>query len=418
MILQQRSPSEFAPQMAVVASAVFDAAPTINLVTHRQFVFNEETGSAGHLQYSCSGENLENLAVSRQTIPNGVDLSEFPIIQRANGINANVSATFTNGRGTTGFMEFSFANFSGSSSYISSADSVVEDTYAEYSLQRVAAIFDALESPEMFDANKDRKLPLVIPHTHLTGHVFNGGGWGNAAGKRFSAVTPRHVVGCAHYVYNIGDTVQFKTADNAVITRTIQGRWSGLHVTPEVGVFPGRTSDFSLYLLNDNLPESIEPFQVVGDWYLKLQEGWTSSVFTACPQGFGIILYNNDGHIRPFIAASTEDTAYSGSSVVCNGVTLTLLDFVRPSGITGYTLTGYEEWMNLSTNPFYHDVRGGDSGSPVLIPVANDKWALAGIISGAMYSASAMNNLIAWLDDDVLGVSTGHTVVEAFDPTA
>lgn len=95
-----------------------------------------------------------------------------------------------------------------------------------------------------------------------------------------------------------------------------------------------------------------------------------------------------------------------------------ILSACAPKAITGYTLTGCEEWANLTTNPFYHNVRGGDSGSPVLIPVADSKWALAGIISGAMYSASAMNNLIAGLDDDVLGVSTGHTVTEASDPTA
>lgn len=410
MTIQQRSPLLFAPIIECVAVNVFDVEPSSSVVQYGQLNYTELDGGAGHYDYLMTGSNLTHLSVLEQTPSNGIDLTELPLLKRETGINAVCSVVFTNGKGVSDTMDFNFADYI-SNTYISAISSAVVDSYAEYSLARIAAIFDNLTGPEMFDGSKNRAFPLVIPHAHLTGHVFGSTGRVDAMGKRFMAITPRHVVGLAHYTYQIGDALKWKDASNNIVTRTVLGRVS---MREEIGV---TGDDWSLYLLSSDLPASIAPFPIVGDWFYNLTPGYTDTTFTAFPQGFGMVLFNNDGHIVPWeFAYNTQQSVVDFPTVTVHGINITALNSKRSAGSSFFNLPG-KDWSRAEGTTFYHYVRGGDSGSAVLVPVADDKWALVGIYNGGFFQAALINSWIAWLDNEVLGISTSHTVTVAPDPT-
>jgi hypothetical protein len=292
---------------------------------------------------------------------------------------------------------------------------IVDDYYA-YSLDRVATLFSAMTGPAIFAGGSlDRAQSSVFPHACFTGHAF-GGGWADAGGLRFTAVTKRHMVGCAHYGYGVGQVVKFKTVDNQIVTRTIQELWR-----PQIAAaYNSFISDFQVFLLDADLPTTIRPVPVVGDWYRRFLNV-DANTFIKVNQSANLIMWNNSGHATPGRLCDTFANTYGNTPV---HVIDTLS--VEPKKTQGFpepgplVLAGYEslDYSNLSAE-FYHHRYYGDSGSPVFAPVseAAGLWALSGIVSGSMWTPSAMNEAIGRVDNKA-GISTGYTVTVAPDPTS
>lgn len=409
MIISQNSPLLFAPIITPVIQVVEDVPSVEGQMTHRQLKFATYTGVESHSDYFLAGGNLDGLVVSEENIEGGIDMTDFPVVKRGAGVNNYVQAVFSNGRGKSDRITFDFRDYEGADRVNFTANDIVAGGYAEYSYARVAAIFDNLSGPAMFDGSKNRAFPSVIPHEFLTGHVFSGG-WGAAEGKRFMAISPVHVVGCNHYHYTVGETLYWKDANNNIVSRQIIGAW----YAPE-HIDGGQWVDFSAYLLSSPLPASIKPFPLLGDWYYNYQPGSTDSSFIYCPQGFGITLFNNDGHICPLTPIMSSDDSFSGSPLIFDGITAYPIDYARGGGLSS---AGYADkpW-NVGVGPFAHNIRGGDSGSPRLVPVADGEWAVEGIVSGVLYSHRLIAGILEWLDNSVLGHSSGYAPVVAPDPT-
>lgn len=86
-------------------------------------------------------------------------------------------------------------------------------------------------------------------HTALTGCAV----WNSSLGQQRAqtAITPRHVIGAAHYGMTIGETLRFITADNEVIERTVT----------HTRTIPGTDSRISL--LSSAMPSTIRPVRVL-----------------------------------------------------------------------------------------------------------------------------------------------------------
>ena len=407
MIIQQRNPTEFKPVSSYETVFVRDSVATPSPVTHRQFEFDEYSGGSGHNEYIFSGNDITSIQVHSSTPPDSVDLSDLPTVKRADGVDAFVYAKFTNGRGISATLDLNFLD-QGDATYRVGPTGAVTDSYAEYSLTRVKAIFDELSSASMFDTSGNRAHVEIIPHASFTCHAY-GGPRAPLTSLRFTAITPRHLAGVAHYGYKVGDVVQFRTVANVPVYRTIQARWNPNTYTPGV-----MTSDFQLFLLDSDLPESIAPAPIVGEWFSQVQSGTDTVV--CCPQHVGLTVWNNDGHITPTGRMDSEDINRFMAAQTLDSVAINALSTLIMPESSRVTIIG-DEQLDYSSplNPFYHNRRSGDSGSPCFAPVA-DGWALCGLVSGNLWSADKLNEAIARVDFHA-GVSTEHTVTVAPDPT-
>lgn len=405
----QRNPQVFGPEITAERVFVQDTLGSTTPGTHRGVTVNNITGGAGHNDYIFRGNGVDGCVVHSQSVSGAVDMTAFPTVKRSVGINQSLVATFTNGRGISNPIDLVFADIT-EPNYRTGPVANVVASYAEYSFQRITALFNGLTGPAMFDTAGNRAQTSAIPHVAFTGHVFSGG-WGDAMGRRFSAITPRHVVGVSHYGYQVGDVVKFKAVDNTIISRTITAVWAGWDY-----LVSGFT-DISMFLLNADLPASIAPFPIVGDWILKIQPGATGSNYTFCPQFYGAILWNNDGHITPCQQAFLADIIISGAaSHVIDGITLESIAVDTLREPLDVTLVGSESLSYIVPgNEFYHERRAGDSGSPCLVPVADNKWALSALVSGSLWTAPTLNQAILKVDA-IGGVSTGYTVTVAASP--
>jgi hypothetical protein len=219
-----------------------------------------------------------------------------------------------------------------------------------------------------------------------------------------------------------GLSIRFRDVNNNITTRTIQ---ANINVLYSFGVntegFNG-PNDVRLLVLNQDLPASIEPAPFVGDWFFNYTGSATSGTFS--PGAFGFVSFNRDAHICPAQSVNPLALPFTANyQLTLNGTLLQGRDFgLGSAGVV--TLEGfhrwswYKEYAVLGTwypdRPFSHVVRIGDSGSPIFWPVADNKWAIGyGIISGSMWRPTAINALIAQVNDD-LGI-TGNYEVEVAD---
>ena len=397
--------------MTLTPVLVSDAVPTTSAFTHQEVsCTRRETVGAYHFDYLATGSNLQNTTVALQTVPDAVDVTDFPTIQRAAGVNSSVTAKFSNGRGTTDFIELDFLDKSGTG-YTYVDKSPVADSYMEYSLARAKVIFDDLTGPNMFDASGNRAHVSTIPHASFTCHAY-GGGWAAMGGLRFTAITPRHMVGVSHFGYSVNDVVEFRTVNNVPVYRTIQAVWRPVSYLANNA--DNSFCDMSVFLLSSSLPETITPALVAGSWISRIQAGSTANSPIFCPQYVGLTLWNNNGHITPsgsdihfnhgytLIPATVDGVSMSGEScgLLKEGLSVKILDNAR---------------LNYNDPTFYHLRTGGDSGSPCFAPVAGG-WALCGLVSGNLWNSAKLNEAIARVDFHA-GVSTGYTVTVAADPT-
>jgi hypothetical protein len=107
-----------------------------------------------------------------------------------------------------------------------------------------------------------------------------------------TVVTRRHALGCGHCAgapstlttnYN-GRRMFFVTTNNQIIARTLAARITRLHFTNNVRV------DYSVYLFNEDLPDSIEPVRVMiqseFNTKTRAQDVWTWPLMGRCQHGY------------------------------------------------------------------------------------------------------------------------------------
>jgi hypothetical protein len=288
---------------------------------------------------------------------------------------------------------------------------VVEGSYAEWSRDIILGIADAVPNDKWLDNSAPHlRVNLnTFPHAELTGIMWSSRG--PISGRRFYAITPRHIFGCGHYGgdIQIGTVCKWLTADNQEVSRTVIGRYNLLQQGPST------LYDTAIYLLNEALPETIVPLQIMGDWCRTFTSTSVEITSYKILYGFGMMIWGNDGDwspLCPFIIRTPLNNRHFGA-----GFPFTSADGPFFSGLGSFwDRYGRPDLSNVNGNKFYHDRRGGDSGCPMVMPCGNG-WMLAGTADGeVVFSENFMNSIIATVDASA-GVSTNLTVTVATDPT-
>lgn len=419
MIIRQTPNERISPVFQLQTEVVTTNPGSTAVQQHRAVNYLLATGATFHNEYVAQGADLP-VSVATQSPAASVDISEWPRIKRQSGVNSVVNATFSNSRATTSSWRLDFRTTAGGSRKLP-AQSAVADTYFAYSYAAVKALADEMTTNRMWDNSGNRAQTGVIPHQAFTGQVWNGGwgipGVGTNGGRRFMAITPRHLFACGHYQYYPGEKLYWKDVNNNVIERTVL---RVVNVSSEMAAAGQPAYDMSIALLSADLPGSITILPVVGDWARGIVSV-NSGSFTRCLQAWGFVLFNNDGHLNPFCAAELEDTVIQRQASTYEGISL---DAYRVQGLVGPpAVNGMEDWNPGEGSKFQHVTRGGDSGSPAVIPVAGG-WAFCGHVStNRQPNPELFDELIDLIDSRAVAAGelttpTGHTVAVAPDPTA
>jgi hypothetical protein len=432
-IFKQISPLLFAPVINTTPKQVIISPGNQDTVTVSGVVFERSTSASFYNDFEITGSNIDKLEVVQSS---GGVVYEAPLLLREGGnISSNTRVKFTNGRGTTDNISFNFQTYN-SSETVSNAKSLIPGSYADYSWNRVHAIFSQLtgggpDNHRVLDSSGNRRHPSIFPHQSLTAQIMQRNHPYGAGEKRFVAITPRHVLGCGHYGWNANPPpVRFRDVNNNIIVRTCIRSYNlanGPEPKPGNGRFP---RDIEIWLLDEDLPSSITPVPIVGDWFFNHTGSNTS--YNILPGAFGFFSYNQDSHICPcqlvsrytgavhssgfesFTLAGEEFTGFELYANPNAALDSTRSIYTYPAGVD---LEGFENWNTYILNGiFYHPVRSGDSGSPIFFPVESG-WALGGsMVAGSMWRPAGLNALIRTVDS-LHGINTDYTVTVAPDPT-
>jgi hypothetical protein len=199
----------------------------------------------------------------------------------------------------------------------------------------------------------------------LTGCNVWQSGYGDGLSRAQTAITPRHIIGAAHYgvPITIGGTQRFVAADGTIVDRTVTHTYS----VP--------STDIQISLLSSDLPNTITPLSVlpndIRDYISQIQHG------VPC------IIRNQFREIRIFDLNRTDSVGVSFSST-------TMRD-------------GRLDWQRTLV--------AGDSGGPAMILI-NGQLALVttwtSSISGPQYFNRDWSSIITTLDA-LAGINTGYT---------
>jgi len=197
--------------------------------------------------------------------------------------------------------------------------------------------------------------------------------WNSSGGhkKAGTLVTPRHVIGAAHYEYSVGAVVRFVEKDGTVHDRTVAGK----------ARHPESTNyhpDLTIYTLDSDLPDTIKPCYVMPSDYAT------------------------------YLANEQVKTACLG------------LDQEEKALIIDWNSGGR---MRTPTDPnrliFHENKISGDSGNPAFLIVDEElvlmtvwTWGGAGAGTPIADYISDINTMISTADTQA-GVSTNYTVTEA-----
>jgi len=197
--------------------------------------------------------------------------------------------------------------------------------------------------------------------------------WNSSGGHKRAGtlVTPRHVIGAAHYEYSVGAVVRFVEKDGTVHDRTVSGK--ARH--PESRNYH---PDLTIYTLDSDLPSTIKPCYVMPSDYTSYLVN--EQVKTAC------------------LGLDQEEKAL----------------------IIDWNSGGR---MRTPTDPnrliFHENKISGDSGNPAFLIVDRELvlvtvWTFGGAGSGTPIAdyISDINTMISTADTQA-GVSTNYTVTEA-----
>ena len=409
----QQTPSEVvAPFKKLVSEIVIDDVGSSVESTHRDVTFSTVSEAAYHYQYRAEITN-GTVEVASESVAGAVDLSAWPVIQRSSGFDGSIMASFRNSRATTSPRTLDFNDY-GNQTFKLPVSACAPGSLLEFTKDIVDGIASELETNRMWDSNGNRNQTSVIPHQFFTGQVWNGGwgipGVGASGGRRFMAITKRHLFACGHYQYQAGERLYWKDVNNNVIENRVARVVNINFEMMQLGMSP---YDMSITLLESDLPESITVLPVIGSWATGVRSE-TSNAFVFCDQIAGFVLWNNDGHIGPFLLGHTEDVTMQKSPQTYEGISL---DRSRVKGAVGSLNTSsIVSWPHGAGQKFNHDMRGGDSGSPCVVPCA-EGWAYSGHISTGYHPDPDLFNELIALIDSRHGISTGYTVTVAADPT-
>lgn len=193
-----------------------------------------------------------------------------------------------------------------------------------------------------------------------------------AAKKAGTLVTPRHILGAAHYQYPLGTVVRFVAMDNTVHDRAVVG----------VARHPSYTRyypDLTIYALDSDLPAAITPCAVM-------------------PADWNTYLVKNFENRPPALGLDQEEKAL-------------IIDF---------NTLGSFRTPTASDRLIFHESKiAGDSGNPAFIVVSGELvlvtvWTYGGAGSGTPVASfiSDLNAMIVTSDAQA-GSSTGYTVTPA-----
>jgi len=196
--------------------------------------------------------------------------------------------------------------------------------------------------------------------------------WNSSGGHRKAGtlVTPRHIIGAAHYEYSVGAVVRFVEKNGKVHDRMVKGKARHPDYKPH-------TPDLTIYTLDGDLPSTISPCSVM-------------------PSNYSEYLDNN-------------------SRVACLG-----LDQEEKALIIDWRSGGRMQTPADSKRRIFHESKiKGDSGNPAFLifdgdPVLVTVWTWGGAGGGTLVAdyISDINTMIETADTQA-GVSTTYTITEA-----
>lgn len=192
--------------------------------------------------------------------------------------------------------------------------------------------------------------------------------------KAGTLITPRHIIGAAHYEYSVGTIVRFVTSDNIVVDRTV----TGMKRHPDYRPY---TPDLTIYTLDSDVPPTITPCKLFPTNYTDY------------------IYHDNQQDTRP--ASMGLDQEEKGL----------IIDLVSNRG--------FQTPLDADRLIFDEDKISGDSGNPAFVILNGDLvlvtvWTMGGAGGGTGISDNILDLNQMIIDSDAqAGVSTGYTVTEA-----
>lgn len=243
---------------------------------------------------------------------------------------------------------------------------------------------DLVRNPNNFLHNKQGVTGLVAWNSRITGKFLGG-----------VAITPRHVICCKHATYIPGDKLYFVTRSNEVIKRTV--------THTEKSPYAADEGDFVVCLLNEDLPPSIEPMEmIVEDTYKYIDNDMKPII----DRDVKMVWVNKEEKsivtkFHKFYMRSYEDDPFP-------------YDY-QQTGHAGFGHPfGYD--IDEETKDWFIQAKGGDSGS-VAMMVFEDKLVCAGLVTagaiGVWFGQEVnMNDLDMMINiiDAKANVFTGYTI--------
>lgn len=228
-------------------------------------------------------------------------------------------------------------------------------------------------------------------------------------------ITPRHIVGVKHWnVYYptyspasgwvIGTRIRFCDSSNTIHERIVS---SVVYL-----------EDVAVGTLNEDLPNTVTPMKIMGEWFTRNRTQLTPSVDQYYIGGLGFHMNSRYDCYFAAIGSFGYTTAQKSTATI-NGSAFT---YERSQGCqpkasiyssnTPNFLSGYNDYYNVAS--------GGDSGNPFMAILSGSPvmlWPWQQTLGGPpIWTTGLLNALIAEADD-AAGVSTGYTVTVATNPT-
>lgn len=257
-------------------------------------------------------------------------------------------------------------------------------------------VFLQYDGPDNLVRNPNHFMHRLKGVTGLIAWNSRGAGGGRYIGG--AAVTPFHVICSAHAPYLVGDTVYFVTRNNKVISRKIWG-------TKGTG-FDSEEADYIMCLLDNPLPPSIEPLEMMPSDSHKYISDQTTSLIIKYMTMVWINQYEESvvGTFRSILYNRYDDPTPDVFSHYGHA------KFVANFGLT-VPDPEIEAWTKKAIP--------GDSGSVTMFVLGNKLVAAghysqpaAGTWYGQLRNMNDFNRMIKLLDE-AGGFDTGETITEA-----
>lgn len=435
MNIVQKETSAFAPCNIIKTQLlVTETAGSTSISSNFGVNLTRYDDVVGHFDILLSGLNIDETSVVGGPDTALLDISDFPVIRRINSGTQGAEINVFNGTTTTDNFPIVFQKISNQPVF-SSPFTLDVGSYAKYSYDIVTALMTASPNNKwLTGANLEnlttRTNLATFPHQALSGIEVRQGNGGKSI-----AITKRHAVISAHYggmnSSKIGQKLTWRNPINGtLIERTIIEVLDGLdRNNPDFGI------DLAMFLLNEDLPESITPMKIAGQWAGHPVINDATKFFSYYRDFCGITVWSRDGEWTPSMIFSTgvivipvqyyylpAGRGYGAWTIqsqyrYCDMVP----SFSSNSSFGPYTYGMTEFDYQNQNSRFYHNRLGGDSGSPTLIPGAGGTWGLAGMETSNSPTKVGFDIFINLIDakavsNSVLGSPTGYTTVEIVNP--